>query len=441
MPARSRSRQTPPPARRRSARSAAQSGRTAWRSRQVVWRGRGGDRLRCEHDHRLEQQRACRWVLVLRHELDVAHERQARQVRAPPWRLPRTSQPGDNHSHADRTSPYQAAARQIARLVAWPRYAASSRRSRRPIPNPGANWTFAVPLHAAGRRRAVGTGDRRLGQPRHRHAVRRGAPRRRRWCASASRAWRSTSARSGCGRARRAMWWNCRASLLEQHGGEVPREREALEALPGVGRKTANVVLNVAFGESTMAVDTHMFRLGNRTGLAPGATRRGGEGRAGAPRAADLLRHAHHWLILHGRYVCKARMPECWRCVAAAWCKFPPRRHHPSRSRRARSDASILSVLYSGAVAGMAALLDHRGDWRQGDPSRGEFRLAAIPRHSSRVRCRAVGHAACADGLARRAFPAAHRWLVLVGLCPRCPGVGIQRRGPQPGSAATGAAW
>ena len=105
--------------------------------------------------------------------------------------------------------------------------------------------------------------------------------------------------------------------LIEQHGGEVPRDREALETLPGVGRKTANVVLNVAFGESTMAVDTHIFRLGNRTGIAPGATPRAVEDALVRRIPPELLRDAHHWLILHGRYVCKARLPECWRCVAA----------------------------------------------------------------------------------------------------------------------------
>lgn len=103
--------------------------------------------------------------------------------------------------------------------------------------------------------------------------------------------------------------------LVEQHGGAVPRDREALEKLPGVGRKTANVVLNVAFGESTMAVDTHIFRLGNRTGIAPGATPRAVEDALVKRIPADLLRDAHHWLILHGRYVCKARAPECWRCT------------------------------------------------------------------------------------------------------------------------------
>jgi len=111
--------------------------------------------------------------------------------------------------------------------------------------------------------------------------------------------------------------------LLEQYGGTVPRDRDALEALPGVGRKTANVVLNVAFGESTMAVDTHIFRLGNRTGIAPGGTPRAVEDSLVKRIPPDMLRDAHHWLILHGRYVCKARAPECWRCVAAQWCRYP----------------------------------------------------------------------------------------------------------------------
>jgi endonuclease-3 len=110
--------------------------------------------------------------------------------------------------------------------------------------------------------------------------------------------------------------------LIERHGGEVPREREALEALPGVGRKTANVVLNVAFGENAMAVDTHIFRIGNRTGLAPGDTPREVEDGLVKRCPPELLRDAHHWLILHGRYVCKARRPECWHCVARAHCNY-----------------------------------------------------------------------------------------------------------------------
>jgi endonuclease-3 len=118
--------------------------------------------------------------------------------------------------------------------------------------------------------------------------------------------------------------------LIERHGGQVPANREALEKLPGVGRKTANVVLNVAFGESTMAVDTHIFRLGNRTGIAPGATPREVEDALVRRIPPELLRDAHHWLILHGRYVCKARLPECWRCVAAAWCQYPDKTPPPA---------------------------------------------------------------------------------------------------------------
>jgi endonuclease-3 len=122
--------------------------------------------------------------------------------------------------------------------------------------------------------------------------------------------------------------------LLDEHGGEVPREREALEKLPGVGRKTANVVLNVAFGESTMAVDTHIFRLGNRTGIAPGKTPREVEEALLRRVPAALLRDAHHWLILHGRYVCKARLPECWRCIAAPWCGYPDKTLAPVGKKR-----------------------------------------------------------------------------------------------------------
>ncbi|QBK05365.1 endonuclease III [Hylemonella gracilis] len=110
--------------------------------------------------------------------------------------------------------------------------------------------------------------------------------------------------------------------LVERHGGEVPRTREELEALPGVGRKTANVVLNVAFGEPTMAVDTHIFRLGNRTGLAPGKTPHEVEQQLLKRIPAEFMEHAHHWLILHGRYICVARKPRCWECQVSAWCDF-----------------------------------------------------------------------------------------------------------------------
>jgi endonuclease-3 len=111
--------------------------------------------------------------------------------------------------------------------------------------------------------------------------------------------------------------------LVERHGGQVPREREALEALPGVGRKTANVVLNNAFGEPTIAVDTHVFRVGNRTGLATGKTPHDVEMKLNAVVPDTYKLHAHHWLILHGRYVCLARRPRCEACVIADLCKFP----------------------------------------------------------------------------------------------------------------------
>lgn len=110
--------------------------------------------------------------------------------------------------------------------------------------------------------------------------------------------------------------------LLREHGGEVPREREALEALPGVGRKTANVVLNTAFGEHTIAVDTHIFRVANRTGLAPGRNVRTVEDKLVKFTPAEFARDAHHWLILHGRYVCKARKPECPRCTIVDLCEY-----------------------------------------------------------------------------------------------------------------------
>jgi endonuclease-3 len=111
--------------------------------------------------------------------------------------------------------------------------------------------------------------------------------------------------------------------LVEEHGGKVPPSREALEALPGVGRKTANVVLNVAFGESTIAVDTHIFRVGNRTGLAPGKTPYDVEMKLNEVVPDHYKRHAHHWLILHGRYTCVARRPLCEKCVIADICKWP----------------------------------------------------------------------------------------------------------------------
>jgi len=113
--------------------------------------------------------------------------------------------------------------------------------------------------------------------------------------------------------------------LIEDFGGEMPRDRAALEQLPGVGRKTANVVLNIAFGEPTIAVDTHIFRVGNRTGLAPGKTPLAVELALEKAVPAQYRRHAHHWLILHGRYICKARRPNCPLCPVAAVCRFEPK--------------------------------------------------------------------------------------------------------------------
>jgi endonuclease-3 len=113
--------------------------------------------------------------------------------------------------------------------------------------------------------------------------------------------------------------------LIDRHGGKVPRERALLEELPGVGRKTANVVLNVAFGEPTIAVDTHIFRVGNRTGLARGKTPLDVERQLEKVVPEAFKRHAHHWLILHGRYICRARKPECPRCLISDLCLFKPK--------------------------------------------------------------------------------------------------------------------
>ena len=115
----------------------------------------------------------------------------------------------------------------------------------------------------------------------------------------------------------------CCRLLIERHGGEVPRDREALEDLPGVGRKTANVVLNVAFGEPVLAVDTHVFRVANRTGMARGKTPLAVERKLLKVTPPEFLSHAHHWLILHGRHVCVARRPRCPDCVIAPWCAWP----------------------------------------------------------------------------------------------------------------------
>ena len=118
-------------------------------------------------------------------------------------------------------------------------------------------------------------------------------------------------------------------ALVAEHGSQVPADRAALERLPGVGRKTANVVMNVAFGAETFAVDTHIFRVGNRTGLARGKTPLAVELKLDAATPQPFRLHAHHWLILHGRYVCKARKPECWRCIVADLCAYKPKTPPP----------------------------------------------------------------------------------------------------------------
>ena len=117
--------------------------------------------------------------------------------------------------------------------------------------------------------------------------------------------------------------------LVRDFGGQVPQDRDVLTQLPGVGRKTANVVMNTAFGAETFAVDTHIFRLGNRTGLAPGKTVLAVEKKLEKDTPAPFRRDAHHWLILHGRYICKARRPECWRCPVADLCRFKPKTPAP----------------------------------------------------------------------------------------------------------------
>ena len=135
-------------------------------------------------------------------------------------------------------------------------------------------------------------------------------------------------------------------ALIDRYGGEVPRTREALQSLPGVGRKTANVVLNTAFGEETFAVDTHVFRVCNRTGLAPGKTVVEVEAKLDKIVPQPFRRDAHHWLILHGRYTCKARLPECWHCPVIDLCRYKPKtpppgeRVKPSAARTARRGSS-----------------------------------------------------------------------------------------------------
>ena len=139
-------------------------------------------------------------------------------------------------------------------------------------------------------------------------------------------------------------------ALIDQHGGEVPRTREELQALPGVGRKTANVVLNTAFGDETFAVDTHVFRVCNRTGLAPGKTVDAVETKLEKIVPQPFRRDAHHWLILHGRYTCKARLPECWRCPVTDLCRYQPKTPPPEervKSSGARTGARASSKAHT----------------------------------------------------------------------------------------------
>ena len=145
-------------------------------------------------------------------------------------------------------------------------------------------------------------------------------------------------------------------ALIEQHGGEVPRTREALQALPGVGRKTANVVLNTAFQEETFAVDTHVFRVCNRTGLAPGKNVDAVEAKLDRIVPQPFRRDAHHWLILHGRYTCKARLPECWRCPVIDLCRYQPKTLPPDervkpRAARSANRASSKARTAKGGTA------------------------------------------------------------------------------------------
>ncbi|HYI43601.1 MAG TPA: endonuclease III [Sphingomicrobium sp.] len=138
-------------------------------------------------------------------------------------------------------------------------------------------------------------------------------------------------------------------ALIRDHGGEVPRTREELQALPGVGRKTANVVLNTAWGEETFAVDTHVYRVSNRTGLAAGKTVEDVEAKLDKLVPQPFRRDAHHWLILHGRYTCKARTPECWRCPVVDLCRYEPKTPPPkAKPSAARSGSRAPSAARTG---------------------------------------------------------------------------------------------
>lgn len=139
--------------------------------------------------------------------------------------------------------------------------------------------------------------------------------------------------------------------LLERHDGQVPEQREALEALPGVGRKTANVILNTAFGHPLIAVDTHIFRVANRTGIAPGKDVRTVEDKLAKVTPDEFLHDAHHWLLLHGRYVCKARRPECWHCAIETLCEFKPKTPAPSEAEKTPRTVKVAKLITSREMA------------------------------------------------------------------------------------------
>ena len=174
-----------------------------------------------------------------------------------------------------------------------------------------------------------GAGDRRQRQHRDRAAVRARSRRREQMVDLGEERLREAIKTIGLFNTKAKNVIALSQALIDHHGGEVPRTREELQALPGVGRKTANVVLNTAFGEETFAVDTHVFRVCNRTGLAPGKTVDEVEAKLEKIVPQPFRRDAHHWLILHGRYTCKARLPECWRCPVIDLCRYKPKTPPP----------------------------------------------------------------------------------------------------------------
>jgi endonuclease III len=187
----------------------------------------------------------------------------------------------------------------------------------------------------------------------------------------------------------------CRA-IVEKHGGEVPREREALESLPGVGRKTANVILNMVFGESTIAVDTHIFRVANRTGLAEGGDPRAVEDELNAVTPDEFKKDAHHWLILHGRYVCVARTPACPKCIIADLCEYP---HKTPAKELPKSEAPVAHAK-RGTRAGDATLaaagVPKRGSARDVSPK--AVRKTARSKASSTARPKRVANSRARRG-------------------------------------------